>query len=78
MRPGVVVGVCPGVDSLPGGGQVLERGDVVEQFGAQRLVEPLDLTGGGRRVRLGVPGGDPVLPAHPLQEHLYQLRAGVL
>ena len=42
----------------------------IEQFAAQGLVPPLHLPGGGRRVRLGEPGGDAVLPADPLEQHL--------
>jgi hypothetical protein len=44
----MVVGADPLVDGVLGRGQRLERSDVVEQFLAQRLVEPFDLAGGRR------------------------------
>jgi hypothetical protein len=41
--------VHPLVDGRLGGGQRLERRDVVEELPAQGLVEPVDLAGRGRR-----------------------------
>jgi len=52
------------------GGQVRERARWVEQLAAQRLVPALQLAGRGRRVRPGQLGGDPVLAAHPPEQHL--------
>jgi hypothetical protein len=72
----VVVAVHPGVDRGLGGGLVGEPAGVVEQLAAQRLMKTFDLAGGGRGARLGQPGGDAVLPADPLEEHLGRQRLG--
>ena len=42
----------------------------VQQFVLQGLVQPLDLARGGRRPGPSPPGGDAVLPADPLEQHL--------
>ena len=70
VRPGVVIGVHPGGDRGLRRGQVGERPGHVEQLAAQRLVPPFHLPGRGRRVRLGELGGDAVLAADPLEQHL--------
>jgi hypothetical protein len=69
----VVVGVNPGVDGLLGGGQGLERSYVIEEFGAQCLVEAFDLAGRCGRARLGVLLSDAVLAADPFEEDLDRL-----
>ncbi len=70
VRPRVVVGVHPLADGSLGGRQAGEGPAAVQQFTAQGAVPTFDLPGGGRRVRLGQLGADPVLPADPLEEDL--------
>jgi hypothetical protein len=48
VRPAVVVGIDPPVDCVLGRVDRLERRDVIEELGAQRFVEALDLPGCGR------------------------------
>ena len=48
----------------------LERAVDVEQLALQGLVQPLDLAGRGRRVDLGEPVGDAVLPADLVEQDL--------
>jgi hypothetical protein len=59
-----------GVDRGLGGEQGLEGRVVAQQLAAQRLVEALDLAGGGRAGGLGEAVGDAVVAADPVEQDL--------
>ena len=65
-----VVLLPPGIHRGLGGLDRGKRPGVVEEVGLQGLVPALDLADGGRRVDLGQPVGDAVLPADPVEHHL--------
>ena len=70
VRPVGVVLLPPGIERGLQSLDRLERAVVVKQLVLQGLVQPLDLSGRGRRRGPGEPLGDAVLPADPLEQHL--------
>jgi hypothetical protein len=70
VRPSLVVVLHPGIQDLLGDLQAGQRRQGGQQLLAQRLVEPLDLAGGGRRPDPGQAVGDAVLAQDPLEQHL--------
>src|SRR3954449_476730 len=70
VRPVGVVFAHPVIDGGLSRQHGHEWAGVVEQFAPQRLMEPLDLPGRGRRARLREPVRDPVAPADLVEQHL--------
>src|SRR5262245_7898876 len=71
MRSAFVVLDDPGVELGLRRRHAGER-PIGAELGAQRAMEALDLAGRGRRPGLGQAVRDPVLPAHPIEQHLYR------
>ena len=74
MRPAAVVAGDPGVQDLLRLVQV-DEAPTGQQLGPQRLVDPLNLAGGGRAADPGAPMGDAVLAADAVKPHLGRVRA---